>query len=388
MTSFPISAWYFAHFAFVGLFIPFFPVYLDSLGMTVVQIGSVVAAGQAMRVVVPALWGWASDRVRRRIPLICGSALLSILVFTAYFSSSSYVEVLIVTGMLYAAWSGAHPLVEALTFAHVRDAPARYGRIRLWGSIGFVVAVLGGGWLLDGRPISLLLWLTLACLVLVLVAALLMREESRAESVQPARASAEAPNQRLRIDRAVTATLLAAGLMAIAHGPLYAFLSLHLEQAGYSRTAIGWLWALGVFAEIAVFIWQGQWARRWSVRAVLMLCFVLATVRFGLIASGVQVLWLLLLAQILHGASFGAHHVATASALSQWFPAHMQGRIQALYGSISFGAGGMLGAYLGGLSWQAWGASVTYWLAALCAMLGFWVVQLGIPPTREASASR
>ena len=154
--------------------------------------------------------------------------------------------------MLYAAWSGAHPLVEALTFAHVRDAPARYGRIRLWGSIGFVVAVLGGGWLLDGRPISLLLWLTLACLVLVLVAALLMREESRAESVQPARASAEAPNQRLRIDRAVTATLLAAGLMAIAHGPLYAFLSLHLEQAGYSRTAIGWLWALGVFAEIAV----------------------------------------------------------------------------------------------------------------------------------------
>ena len=383
MTSFSIAAWYFAHFAFVGLFIPFFPVYLDSLGMTVAQIGTVVAAGQAMRVVVPALWGWASDRVRRRIPLIRGSALLSILVFATYFSSSTYGGMLLVTAMLYAAWSGAHPLVEALTFAHVRDTPARYGRIRLWGSLGFVVAVLGGGWLLDGRPINLLMWLTLGCLVLVLVAALMMREDGGLAHGQHDSLVADAPHPALRIDRAVAATLLAAGLMAIAHGPLYAFLSLHLDQAGYSRTTIGWLWALGVFAEIAVFIWQARWARRWSVRTVLLLCFALATVRFGLIALGVQVLWVVLLAQVLHGATFGAHHVATASALSQWFPAHMQGRIQALYGSLSFGAGGMLGAYLGGLSWQSWGAGVTYGLAALCSLLGFLVVQLGLPIDRE-----
>jgi MFS transporter, PPP family, 3-phenylpropionic acid transporter len=377
-----IAAWYFAHFAFVGLFVPFFPLYLDDKGLSVAQIGAVVAAGQAMRVLVPALWGWASDRSARRVPLVRGSAALSIVVFFAYFQVQGFWPLLIVTAMLYAAWSGAHPLVEALTFAQVRNAPARYGRIRLWGSVGFVVAVLGGGWWLDGRVIDVLMGLVLATLVFVLLAALTMRDVV-AESSEPVRYRVTAAKADPLLSRAAMAVLLAAALMSIAHGPLYAFLSLHLGAAGFSRSEIGWLWALGVFAEIAVFIWQGAWMRRWRVRTILATCFMLTVLRFVLLADYTQVLWLVIVAQILHGASFGVHHVATASALNQWFPAHMQGRVQALYGSLSFGAGGMLGAYLGGLVWQGWGAGPTYWLAAVCALLGAVVVLAGIPAAAQ-----
>lgn len=382
--TYSIAAWYFAHFAFVGLFVPFFPLYLDDKGLAVAQIGAVVAAGQAMRVVVPALWGWASDRAQRRVPLIQGSALLSIVVFFGYGQAAGFSPLLIVTAMLYAAWSGAHPLVEALTFAHVRNHPAHYGRIRLWGSIGFVVAVLGGGWFLDGRPIDLLMGLVLVCLSLVLVAALTMKEPPSSPLAHAPVTNDASP---LRVSRAAASVLIAAGLMAVAHGPLYAFLSIHLGAAGFSRTAIGWLWALGVFAEIAVFLWQPHWAKRWSVRTVLAWCFGLAVVRFFVLAEWADVLWCVLVAQVLHGATFGAHHVATASALNQWFPARMQGRVQALYGSLSFGAGGMLGAYLGGIVWQFHGATPTYLLAAGCALAGWGVVMWGVP-RREVASGR
>lgn len=382
--TYSIAAWYFAHFAFVGLFVPFFPLYLDDKGLGVAQIGAVVAAGQAMRVVVPTLWGWASDQSQRRIPLVQGSAVLSILVFFGYFQAQGFLPLLLVTAMLYAAWSGAHPLVEALTFSHVRATPVTYGRIRLWGSVGFVAAVLGGGWWLDGRSIDVLMVLVLGCLVMVLVTALTMREPDRAGSASAQHGDVDVSPQ---LGRAAASVLAAAVLMAVAHGPLYAFLSLHLGEAGYSRTAIGWLWALGVVAEIAVFVWQPQWAKRWGVRTVLAWCFFLAVVRFVLLAGYVDVLWWILIAQLLHGATFGAHHVATASALSQWFPARMQGRVQALYGSMSFGAGGMLGAYLGGLTWQTLGAAPTYLLAAVCALAGWGVILWGLPHNREPTTA-
>lgn len=388
-----IAAWYFAYFAFVGLFVPFFPVYLKDVGLTVTQIGSVVAAGQAMRIAIPALWGWASDRVGRRVPLIRGSAWLSVAMFLAYFQTDSYLGLTLVTGLLYAAWSGAHPLVEAVTFAYLASASTHYGRIRLWGSVGFVVAVLGGGWWLDGRAIAQLLWLALGSLLLVLLVARCLREpqsltDSAATSspLTPAVATSS-PSLRKEnasaeggsLNRQALAVLLAAALMSIAHGPLYAFLSLYLEQLGYSRSAIGWLWALGVSAEIAVFLWQPLWARRWSSRQVLFACFVLAALRFYLLADYAALLGMVLAAQLLHGATFGAHHVATVSALNQWFPARMQGRIQALYGSFSFGAGGMLGAWLGGWLWQAYGASVTFLFAAACSLGGLLAIRLGLP---------
>jgi PPP family 3-phenylpropionic acid transporter len=174
--------------------------------------------------------------------------------------------------------------------------------------------------------------------------------------------------------------LLAAGFfMAAAHGPLYVFYSIHLVDHGYSKSMTGMLWSLGVVAEIGVFLLMPRLSRWFSLKAILLVSFAVAVLRFLMIGWWIDSLTLVLIAQLFHGATFGSHHAATVAALNQWFAPAQQGRIQAMYGSFSFGAGGMLGALLAGQMWQNDGAGWTYSMASIFALLGLLVVWRGLP---------
>ncbi|HQO29946.1 MAG TPA: MFS transporter, partial [Accumulibacter sp.] len=138
----------------------------------------------------------------------------------------------------------------------------------------------------------------------------------------------------------------------------------------YSKWLVGSLWSLGVIAEIVVFYHMADLLRRFSLRAILLACFAAAVVRFLLIAWGVEWLFLLVLAQLLHGLTFGAYHAASVAAVNRWFPGRCQGRGQALYSSLSFGAGGLLGSILSGWTWEPLGPAPTYILSSLLALAG------------------
>jgi PPP family 3-phenylpropionic acid transporter len=155
--------------------------------------------------------------------------------------------------------------------------------------------------------------------------------------------------------------------MSAAHSPFYVFYSIHLVDHGYEKTAVGLLWSLGVVAEIAVFLGMPRLMRTWSLRGILLASFALAVIRFQLIGWGAGSIGLLLLAQVLHGATFGACHAAAVAALNRWFPAQQQGRIQALYGSISYGAGGMFGNIASGAVWDWLGAGPAFTLGSVFA---------------------
>jgi MFS transporter, PPP family, 3-phenylpropionic acid transporter len=159
-----LAAWYFAYFAFIGSFLPYFSLYLESVGRSPAEIGILMSIGQVVRVLVPALWGWLSDRSGKRTPIIRWSAVLSVLGFSAYFVADTFPALLLATLLLHLFWTGALPLVEALTFQHLHDVPERYGRIRLWGSLGFIASVSGVGALLDVVSIGSLLWIGLRLL--------------------------------------------------------------------------------------------------------------------------------------------------------------------------------------------------------------------------------
>jgi len=367
-----LSAYYFFYFAFIGAFSPYFTLYLKSLHFTAWDIGVLMSLMQVMRLLAPNLWGWLADRLGAKTPIVRGAAVLSLLGFFCFFFAQAFAEFFVGMALLAFFWSAALPLVEALTFTHLGTKASRYGTIRLWGSIGFIVAVLGLGWLLERRPLVATLWVCLGLLGGILACALALPEKS-AERHETDRL----PIGDILRRREVRALFVACFFMAAAHGALYVFYSIYLVERGYGTTMVGFLWTLGVVAEILVFLYLPRLFRRFSLRGILLFSFACAVLRFLMIGWGAAWLAVLLAAQLLHSATFGAYHAAAVAAVSNWFAGRHQARGQALYGSLSFGAGGMVGGLLSGWAWDAVGPSLTFTLSAAFALAGLVLLHQG-----------
>jgi PPP family 3-phenylpropionic acid transporter len=368
-----LAVWYFWYFAFIGAFLPYFALYLQSIGMSAGRIAVLMSLGQFMRLVAPLLWSWLADSGGRRVRIVVASTAAALASFSIVFLTEDFVGLLLGMAVLHFFWSASLPLVEALTLGHLAANPERYGRVRLWGSIGFIVTVMGVGLLLDLAPIRSQLWVSWALLLGTLLSALTLTEvKGHAEQVS-------GPIIEVLRQRKVL-FLLGAGLfMTASHGALYVFYSIHLVAQGYGKTLVGALWTLGVVAEIVVFLLMPRISLRVSMRSILLVCFLLAALRFLVIGWAPGFIGLLVVAQLLHGASFGAHHAATMAALNRWFAAGQQARAQALYGSTAYGAGGLGGALLAGALWESSGAGVTFSAASALALIGLILVWRGVP---------
>lgn len=360
-----LSAWYFFYFAFIGAFSPYFGLYLQSLKFSAWDISVLLSLMQVMRLLAPNLWSALAVHVGGKTTLLRATAAMSVAGFAGFFFASSFAALFAAMALLAFFSSASLPLTETLTLEHLRHRTEHYGRLRLWGSIGFIGAVMAVGWLLDTLPLAILLWVSMFLLVGTLACAFVLPESPRAQTDAPH------PPLGAALSRPqVLAFFAACFLMSAAHGPLYVFYSIHLVDHGYDKTMVGALWSLGVVAEIVVFLFMPGLLRRYSLRAILMFSLACAVGRFLMIGWGVGSLALLLFAQVLHGATFGACHAAAMAALHRWFPGAQLARAQALYGSVSFGAGGMLGGLLSGQSWEAFGPGWSFTLGALFALAG------------------
>jgi PPP family 3-phenylpropionic acid transporter len=178
--------------------------------------------------------------------------------------------------------------------------------------------------------------------------------------------------------RSVLSLLAVCFLVQASHGPYYTFYSLYLEAHDYSETAIGQLWALGVVAEIGVFLKMHAWLPRFGARFLLLAATLLTVLRWVLTALFIDVLWITIVAQTLHAASFGVYHAVSIHLIHQLFRGRLQGRGQALYSSLSFGAGGAIGSFAAGYLWDGVGAQWMYMIAAAVAVLATWIAWLGV----------
>lgn len=377
-----LAVWYFWYFAFIGAFLPYFALYLQSLGFSAGRIAVLMSLGQFMRLLAPLLWSWLADSGGHRVRIVVVSTAASLASFSVVFLTDDFIGLLLGLAILHFFWSASLPLVEALTLGHLGGKPENYGRIRLWGSVGFILTVMGVGLLLDVAPIQSQLWVSWAILFGTLVSALTLTEV-KGHGSHPAGEIGAVLRQRK-----VIYLMASAMLMTAAHGALYVFYSIHLVSQGYGKTLVGFLWTLGVVAEIFVFLWMPRISIRFSLRAVLLTCFALAVFRFAVIGWGVAFIGLLVLAQLLHAASFGAHHAATVDALNRWFAPGQQARAQALYGSIAYGAGGLGGALLAGWMWEGVGPALTYTASAGLALWGLALVWHGVPGDSEQAPVR
>lgn len=375
-----LSGYYFFYFAFVGAFSPYFGLYLQSLNFSAWDIGLLMSQMQLMRLLGPNVWGWLADRGGRRVAIVRLAGAVSLLGFTAFFWLHRLPGMLAAMAVLAFFWSAALPLVETLTFDHLREEKGRYSRIRLWGSIGFIAAVMGTGGLLDWVPTSGVLWVCWGILLGILAFALAVPESP---SVKHAPGSL--PLGAILRQPRVRALLAACFAMSAAHGALYVFYSIHLAAHHYNKTEVGVMWSLGVVAEIVVFLFMPRLARRYSLQTILAASFAAAVLRFLLIGWGVESLLLVVMAQLMHGLTFGSYHAAAIAAINQWFPGPARGRGQALYSSLSFGAGGLLGGLVSGWTWDRIGAAWTYTLSSVFAIAGLSLIVLWV---RDGDDSR
>ena len=380
-----LSAYYFSYFAFLGVFAPYFGLYLQSLSFSAWDIGLLMSQMQLMRVFAPYVWGALADRLGQRLKIVRLTGGAALLIFSTFFIYRRFETLLLPMAIFAFFWAASLPLVEALTFDHLRENSARYSRVRLWGSIGFIVAALGTGALLDFLPFTSMLWGSVAALVAIVIFSMLVPES-------PLHAQTDSPvpvDEILRQPR-VRALLGACFSMSAAHGALNIFYSIFLASHGYSQSVVGGLFSLGVIAEIIVFFFMSRLMRRFSLRRILLVSFSAAVARFMLIGWGVGSLAVLLFTQLLHGLTFGSCHAAAIAAVNQWFPGRTRARGQALYASLTFGAGGLLGGLVCGWSWDYLGGELTFALSSIYALLGLilvakWVTDIDIGELESSS---
>jgi PPP family 3-phenylpropionic acid transporter len=364
-----LAGFYFFYFAYLGAFAPFFSIYLDAAGLSAVEIGIVMALPQVTRIVAPHLWGWLADRSTQRLRVLRLTGVAGSICFLGVFAGTSFALIFAVVFAMTFFWSSALPLIEATTLSHLGEETARYGRIRVWGSVGFIVAVIGVGYALDWLPVEVLPPIVLATMLGMLALGWWLPETSVAPHPADHR-----PIRAILVRPETIALIVASALMAAAHGPYYTFYSIHLVDHGYSKAVTGWLWALGVICEIAIFVWMPHLYRAFTLRQILLASLALAVVRFVAIGWGVNSVFVLLLAQALHAATFGSFHAAAIGVIHRLFQGRHQARGQAIYGSLAYGVGGALGALASGSAWQDLGPAATFSLAAVCALAGFAIV--------------
>ncbi len=378
-----IAGYYFFYFAFVGLSAPFWGLYLRSINLEAIEIAVLLSVQPVMRVLAPALWGWLAEHLGNRLLVIQLAALASVVFYLGLFFTTSFWGLLPVLALMGFFWSASMPLVEATTMAWLGSQIARYGRLRAWGSAGFIASALGMGYLLDYIPLRWLLWAGL----LIMLGILLFSRLLPATRAEPHHADS-LPLARIFFQPQVLALFGACFLMAVAHGPYYTFFSIYLVDHGYAKSAVGLLWTLGVVCEIGIFFLMPWLMHRFTLPQILATSLAIAVLRFLLIAWGVDVLPLILLAQALHAFTFGAFHAAAVALVHHFFPGRHQSRGQALYGSLSYGAGGMLGGLASGPLWQQWGAATMYTASAGTALLGLLILLWKLPRVNGTGAAQ
>lgn len=361
-----LSAVYFFYFASLGAFMPFWGPYLSEEGFSGAQIGELMAIVLATKIIAPNVWGWLADRAGAHMPVARWGALAGAVAFTGVLLYTGYWWLAVVMAAYSFFWNAILPQFEATTMRSLGRDAHRYALVRLWGSVGFIVAVAVLGWAFDRIAVAWLPWIVLAVLIAVVVATQFVREPTRNldedNNAPPLLTVLRRPE--------VIALFVACFFMQASHGPYYAFFTLYLEQAGYSRSVAGQLWALGVAAEVVLFLLMPRLILRFGAWLLVSAALVLTTLRWGLLAAVPDSLPMLLFIQILHAASYGVYHAAAISLIHYFFPGRLQGRGQALYSSLAFGLGGASGSLVAGYLWDGISPASVYVFAAFLAAAG------------------
>ncbi|WP_246540435.1 MFS transporter [sulfur-oxidizing endosymbiont of Gigantopelta aegis] len=361
-----LSSFYWFYFATLGALIPYLSLYLSDKGFSAVEIGQLMAVMMGTKIVAPYLWGWIADHRGNRLSLIRLGALLSVLGYSGIFLAEGYWQLFIVLLAFSFFWNAILPQFEALTFNHLEHNEHQYSWIRMWGSLGFVVAVVSVGMLLKLIDIADLPIIIIMLLAGIFVSSFLVTDHSGIKHD-----SGHGSILNCLKNKQVIALLLACLLVQASHGPYYTFYSLYAEANGYTHSWIGLLWAIGVLSEVLAFALMPWLSKRFGLRTLLLASLFSGSLRWLLIGFYIDNLYLTLFAQMFHASTFGIYHAVAIAYIHRYFKGKNQGKGQALYSSISFGLGGAIGSLYGGYLWESAGPSMTFTVSGILSFIAF-----------------
>lgn len=368
-----LSAFYFCYFAVLGALVPYWPIYLKDQGFNPQSIGILSAIIMATKIVAPNIWGWLADHTGKRMSIIRFGSFMAFLTFFGLYFDNTFTWIAIVVLIYSFFWNAVLAQFEVVTLDYLHESPEAYSRVRLWGSVGFIVAVAGLGFAFDYIAVHYLLLFIAVGLGLTWLSSLFIKAAPRHYADDDNNSSIFSVLKKPE----VICFFVVCFLMQISHGPYYTFFSLYLESYGYSKTSIGELWALGVVAEVILFWYMHRLIPRWGVRFCLLLSLWITAFRWVLLAYFPDNLAVMLFSQCLHAFSFGSFHAAAIELVRRFFSSRHAGRGQALYSSLSYGAGSALGALLSGYLW-VWNQQYTFLLAALMSALAALIAWKGL----------
>ena len=360
-----LSSFYFFYFALLGCISPYWGLFLDGRGYSAQEIGELMALFGLVRILAPNVWGALGDFTGRRMALLRLGCAMCALIFLNIFWVSSFITMAIIMVGYGFFWAAVLPQFEVVTLNYLQDKTDDYSKIRIWGSVGFVVFVLLLGFVFEAISVQFLPVFMLVILWVMFINSLTIKGQELTQEHE------ESSGFLSLIKRSeVIGFLLAAFLMQLSFGAYYTFFSLFLERAGYSTTTIGALWAVGVIAEILMFLMVHRLFKAINYKVILIVSLLLASVRWFLTGHYVDILWVLILMQLTHAATFGTMHAVSMHYVHQFFKGQHQGQGQALFASLTYGAGGAVGAILSGYVWSVDFGVTMFELAAVSALLG------------------
>lgn len=367
-----LSGFYFFYFALVGALSPFLGLYLSDIGFTAYAIGLVNAVLMGTKIVAPNLWGWLCDYTGKRLLIILlGSGLASVF-FAGLFFWQDLLPILVITFLYSFFWNAVLSQFDTVTIQYLGKDSHRYSQIRVWGSIGFIFSVTLLGFLFDLFSIRYLIPIAWVLLILITINCLFLSEPPVSQKIRSSVSCKTIVKQP-----AVIAFFAAVFLLQLSFGAYYTFFSLYLESYGYSRTMIGLLWALGVLAEVLLFLFIHRLMPAVGVSVLLFWSLLLTSLRWFLTAFFADHLWVIIIAQAIHAFSFGAAHAASIELIRQFFTGKNAGQGNALYSSVTFGVGGAIGAVGSGLLWSV-NPQLLFVIAAAILLIAAVIARMGL----------
>lgn len=376
MLSLPIhhrlAGFYFFYYSIVGTFMPYWSLYLQDQGFSFEQIGILSSIAIITRFFAPFIWGGVADKSGKRMLLVRIATWMEAVIWLLIFIIPNNFQSIAMLMLIFSFFQNAIlAQFEGVTLFWLGERRAElYGKVRKWGSIGFIVGVFSIGVLLEIVDISML---PIMLLCIAFTAFLWSFTVKEPKDAPPPQKQLEALLPVLKRP-VVTAFFCIEFIMLFAQAPFYSFYSNYLKANGFSTTSIGFLWSVGVVAEIIMFAYATFFLKKFSWRVLVSICLLMTGLRFIIAGSFPNSFSAQFLSQTIHAFSFGLFHMIAMRIIFQNFTAGQQGRGQALY-STMWGLGVASGSLLAGHYWQSLGGEMIFILAGCSVIFGLLLVK-------------
>ncbi|BFT30982.1 MFS transporter [Alteromonas sp. D210916BOD_24] len=339
---------YWLYFGQLGVLVPYLGIFLDGRGFSSAEIGELFAVITLARILGPGLWAGVADKTGNAIGVMRLGCFLTVLTFSSVFYFTSFWGLTLAFGLMMMFWTAVLPQLEVITMSTVAKTKATYGQIRLWGSVGFICLTVMVGKALDMFSTDTPVHASIVVLTLLFVSTLFIRAPNEA-SVEHSHTGSI---WKYAKQRPFAVFIFASACLQISFGAYYGFFALYMRDLDYSGQQTGIFIALGVLAEVGIFLVARRLISQFGVWNLLFASLALTALRWYALAAFADVFTVIIVSQLIHALSFGLTHAVSVHFIHQFLPKAYHSRGQAVYISVAFGLGGAFGNYLAGQQWQ------------------------------------